>query len=98
MEDQKKTNTTCPVKMAKALTPSWMMEILDYDGLELHPVRDLRWDDDTMGERPFNIPAHHETWCEPCDIEDAHFFSVYGHCKEGGICCFEDFPPAGSGP
>ena len=36
---------TCPIKTAKVLTPWWMMEILDYDGLELHPVRYLRWDD-----------------------------------------------------
>ncbi len=82
---------TNPIKTAKDMTPRWMMEICDYDGLELHPVHDQRWDDEERGPRPFNIPDDHETWCEPCEEHEAHFWSVYGHLKTGGIECFEDF-------
>jgi hypothetical protein len=80
-----------PIEAAKAATPWWMMEILDYDGLELHPVRDHRWNDETMGKRPFSSQDDNETWCEPCVAGEEHFFSVYGHCKQGGVMCFEDF-------
>ena len=92
MENQKKTNTTCPIKAAKAITPWWMMEIYEYDGLEIHPVRDHSWNDETMGPGPFCIPVHRETRCEICEPETAHFWSVYGHCPYGGDWCFEDFP------
>ena len=81
-----------PITEAKRLTPWWMMEIRRFDGLELHPVRDHHWDDEERGPRPFSIPDNHETWCEPCEADEAHFWSVYGHFVEGGIECFEDFP------
>lgn len=84
--------TQSPIELAKAATPWWMMEIFTFDGLELHPVRDLHWDDGTMGKRPFNIPPWHETCCEPCTPGEEHFWSVYGHLKIGGILCIEDFP------
>ena len=70
-----------PIEKAKAMTPWWMMEIRRFDGLEIHPVRDLKADD----------PGD-ETWCEPCEPEEAQFWSVYGHLVEGGVECFEDFP------
>ena len=57
-----------------------MMAITSYDGLEIHPVRNL-----------FS-PDLDDTWCEPCEPHVAEFWSVYGHVKEGGIECFEDFP------
>lgn len=27
-----------------------------------------------------------------CTPEDAEFWSVYGHCRSGGVLCLEDFP------
>ena len=83
---------TSPIKQAHSLTPFWLKEIHRYDGLEVHPVRNMRWDDATQGTRPFHSSDDNETWCEPCDRAEAHFWSVYGHLKEGGIECFEDFP------
>lgn len=81
-----------PIEEAKAVTPWWMMEIRRFDGLELHPVRDLKWDENERGPRPFNLPGDdEETWCEPCEEHEAHFWSVYGHLREGGIECLEDF-------
>lgn len=71
-----------PIEEAKALTPFWMMEIQKYDGLEIHPVRELKSDDS----------ASNETYCEVCEPEDAHFWSIYGHLIEGGVECFDDFP------
>lgn len=81
-----------PVELAQALTPRWMMEILDCDGLEIHPVRDLFWNDDEEGTRPFQGDPHRKTCCEVCQPEKAHFWSVYGHCRTGGVECFDDFP------
>ena len=71
--------TQCPIAAAKAATPWWMQEILDYDGLEVWPVYEET--DATTGD----------SYCEVCKPEDAHFWSVYGHLKEGGMTCFEDF-------
>ena len=73
--------TNNPIEAAKALTPWWMMEIRRFDGLEVHPVREL-----SPEAEGGPIP------CEQCDPEDAHFWSVYGHCIEGGVDCLEDFP------
>ena len=83
--------TSSPIDMANAATPWWMKEIHTFDGLEIHPVRDHNWDDDTMGIRPFHVPDYHETCCEPCQPGEEHFWSVYGHLTEGGILCIEDF-------
>ena len=65
------------LQQANALTPSWMKNIHFFDGLEVHPVRE-----------------YHEngySWCEQCEPEEAEFWSVYGHLKEGEVDCFEDF-------
>lgn len=37
-------------------------------------------------------PVHEdeEGNCEICDAEDAHFWSVYGHFRTGGLECFVD--------
>ena len=70
----------CPIATAKAATPWWMTEILHYDGLEVHPVYE-----ETDAETG-------DSYCEVCKPEDAHFWSVYGHLKEGGMTCLEDFP------
>lgn len=69
---------TSPIEKAKASVPFWMMEINRYDAVEVHPVREYP---DTEGG----------TFCEQCEPEEAHFWSVYGHLKEGGLECFEDF-------
>lgn len=48
------------------------------DGLEIHPVREEM---DEQGG-----------YCEQCEPEEAHFWSVYAHLEEGGVDCLEDFP------
>lgn len=72
--------------------PWWLKDIEDFDGLEVCPVRDLAWDDEKMGERPFTTSHDCETRCEPCAPQEAHFWSVYAHLKTGGLFCLEDFP------
>lgn len=76
-----------PIEAAKAITPWWMMEINRFDGLEIHPVRDINRDRELTEADSID----RETRCEPCEIEKAEFWSVYGHCKEGGIECLDDF-------
>ena len=83
---------TSPIEYAMASVPFWMKEIQFYDGLEVHPVRDANWNEETQGKRPFSPDDDNEIWCEPCEPEEAHFWSVYGHLKAGGMVCFEDFP------
>ena len=68
-----------PIEHAKALTPFWMRDIHQFDGLEIHPCRTERVEDG-------------RTFIEPCEPETAEFWSVYGHCRTGGVLCFEDFP------
>lgn len=80
-----------PIIAARALIPFWMQEIQSCDGLEIHPVRDGHWNEETQGPRPFSQDNDLETWCEPCAPEEAHFWSVYGHLKTGGVLCLEDF-------
>jgi antirestriction protein len=82
---------TSPIDEARASVPFWMKEIQTCDGLEIHPVRDQNWNDAEQGPRPFVQTGDNETHCEPCQPHEAHFWSVYGHLKEGGILCFEDF-------
>lgn len=86
-QGKEKTMTDNPIKAAKAVTPCWIMEINRYDGLEIHPVRD------TFRNREFPAmdPIDRGTRCEPCEPDQAEFWSVYAHCKEGGIECLEDF-------
>jgi hypothetical protein len=68
-----------PIEHAKALTPFWMRDIHQFDGLEIHPCRAESVEKGT----PF---------IEQCTPESAEFWSVYGHYKTGGVSCFEDFP------
>ena len=65
------------IQQAKASVPFWMMQINDFDGLEIHPVMESA--SKTGG------------YCEICEPDEAHFWSVYGHCKTGGVECFDDF-------
>ena len=59
--------------------PWWFYRILEFDGLEIHPVRERT--DARDGVRS----------CEQCAPEAADCWSVYGRLREGGVLCFEDF-------
>ena len=72
-------------------TPTWAKEIHACDALEIWPVCDLNWNDEAQGPRPFHPNADNESHCETCDEDKAHFWSVYGHLKTGGVTCFQDF-------
>jgi hypothetical protein len=63
------------IATARALTPLWMLAIRDYDALEMHPCCTIP-DSDAV---------------EICQPGDAKFWSVYGHCRSGGIEFLEDF-------
>lgn len=40
-----------------------------------------------------NTDEENGAYCERVeDPQDAHFWSVYGHLREGGVECLEDFP------
>ncbi len=82
---------TSPIEQAKALTPFWMMDIKRYEGLEVHPVRDMNWNAAEQGPRPFSPEDGHETRREPCQPHEAQFWSVYGRAQSSEIVCFEDF-------
>jgi hypothetical protein len=47
--------------------------------LEIHPVQERADTDDGF------------SYCEQCTPEEADFWSVYGHLREGGVLCLEDF-------
>jgi hypothetical protein len=69
-----------PIEAAKAITPHWMLSIWDFDALEIHPCAVIDRDCDGT-----------ET-VEQCEPQDAHFWTVYGHLRSGGVDAFEDFP------
>ena len=71
--------TQCPIAKACALTPHWMRNIRAYDALEIHPCA-------VIGQDLFGKDV-----VEPCDPKDAHFWTVYGHLRTGGVHAFEDF-------
>jgi hypothetical protein len=76
---ERKKPMSNPIERAHSLTPLWMRDIQQFDGLEIHPCR----------------TEHAEaggTFIEPCEPEAAEFWSVYGHYKTGGVLCCEDFP------
>lgn len=51
----------------------------DYDGIEIHGVRDLA-----------ELNDQRNTCCE-IDDENPQYFSTYVHLKEGGVECVGDF-------
>lgn len=68
-----------PIQLAKEATPFWFETIHNYDGLELSPVAEY---EDKQGDK----------FCERVDDpNEAQFWSVYGHLREGGVECLEDF-------
>src|SRR5580704_12872697 len=68
-----------PIDAANALTPDWMRNIRSFDALEIHPCAVVGHD--SMGGEIV----------EPCEPDDAHFWTVYGHYRSGGVDAFEDF-------
>lgn len=84
---------TSPIELAKAATPSWMLAIHDYDGLDIRPVRNVNWAGEPLAPWPNLYPEDHATWCEVCEPHEAHFWSVYGRLKVDLVFdVFEDFP------
>lgn len=79
--NRKLTNITV-VEQAKAEKRHWIMNISVYDGLEILPCR----------SEPLNEAG--ETYTEPCEPKEVHFWTVYGHYKSGGCEAFEDFETA----
>jgi hypothetical protein len=68
-----------PIDAAKALTPDWMQNIHSFDALEIHPCAVVGHD--SMGG----------DIVEQCEPEDAHFWTVFGHYRSGGVDDFRDF-------
>jgi hypothetical protein len=68
-----------PIDKAKALTPRWMLNIRDFDALEIHPCA-------VIGNDSMDNPI-----VEQCDRKDAQFWCVFGHLRTGGVDGFEDF-------
>ena len=68
-----------PIDAAYALTPDWMLNIRSFDALEIHPCA-VVGHDSIGGEI-----------VEPCEPEDADFWTVYGHYRTGGTDDFGDF-------
>lgn len=89
LTDHEGIAVTCPD------APIWISAIFQCDALEIWPVCDLNWNDEEQGPRPFKAHDDHETHCETCDADKAHFWSVYGHLKNGGLTCLEDFATEG---
>ena len=71
-----------PIDAAKAVTPTWMWRIREFDALEIAPCRVVGRDG--LGNEIV----------EPCDgaPEEAAFWTVYGHLRTGGVDAIEDFP------
>jgi len=69
-----------PIDAAKAITPRCMQNIHDFDALEIEPCV---------------VVGHgglHSEIVEPCEPQDAHFWTVYGHFRTGGVDALDDFP------
>ncbi len=71
---------TNPIAAAFAITPDWMLNIHSFDGLEIQPCQIIERTEDGR------------EIVEPCEPEEADFWTVYGHFKSGGVNDFEDFP------
>jgi hypothetical protein len=69
-----------PIEIANALTPHWMRNIQDFDGLEIHPCAIIGRD------------SNGTELVETCTPDEADFWTVYGHYRTGGVDAFEDFP------
>lgn len=62
-----------------AMAPWWIRGIHSFDAIEVHPCCVVGSNED-------------RDFIETCEPEAAHFWSVYGHRRTGGVLCFEDFP------
>lgn len=54
--------------------PDWTQ----YDALETQAVKEVK------------LEKKEDSFCEPCAISEATFFTVYAHLKEGGVECITD--------
>jgi hypothetical protein len=70
------TNTSSSIDAA---TPRWLLTIWEFDALEIHPCAVVGHD--SMGG----------DIVEQCEPDDAHFWTVFGHYRSGGVDDFEDF-------
>ena len=68
-----------PIHSGEARTPDWMLNIQSFDALEIHPCAVVAIDGDGTEV------------VEQCEPECAHFWTVYGHYRAGGVDAFEDF-------
>jgi hypothetical protein len=73
------SNDISPIDAARAVTPHWLLRIGEFDALEIHPCAVVGHDN--MGA---DILA-------PCEPEEAHVWTVYGHYRTGGTDDFADF-------
>jgi hypothetical protein len=76
----KPTDGISPIDAANAITPDWMRNIHDFDALEIQPCA-------VVGHDSMDTEI-----VEPCEPEDASFWTVYGHYRSGGVNAFQDFP------
>ena len=87
MSDNPNKDTNCtgasPIALAQSLTPSWMMLINDFVGLEIHPCK-------VIGH------AQGSPIVMTCKPEEASFWVVFGHypmsAQVGGFDALENFP------
>ncbi len=68
-----------PIEAAFALTPRWMLNIRQFDALEIHSCKVIGKD------------SSGKDIVEQCSDEEAQFWTVFGHIKTGGVDDFEDF-------
>jgi hypothetical protein len=67
------------IDAARAVSPRWLLKIWEFDALEIHPCT-------VIGNDGMDNPI-----VEQCEPEDAHFWTVFGHYRTGGVDDFEDF-------
>jgi len=72
-----------PINAERALSPRGLLEIREFDALEIHPCAVIGHDG--MGTE----------LVEPCAPEEAHFWTVYGHYRTGGVNDLADFATEG---
>jgi hypothetical protein len=73
------TNNISSIGAHRDVTPQWLLQICEFDALEIHPCVIVARD--SLGA---DILA-------PCDPEEAAVWTVYGHYRTGGTDDFADF-------
>ena len=75
----KSPKSISPIEAAFALTPHWMLNIRQFDTLEIHPCKVIGKD------------SSGKDIVEQCRDDEAEFWTVFGHLKTGGVDDFGDF-------